>query len=311
MTKDVLVITGPTATGKTELGVKMAQELDGEIVSADSMQVYKYMDVGTAKPAKEEMCGIPHHMIDVASPFERYSVAMYVEAAARCCDDILSRKKVPIIVGGTGLYIESLILGRDFAPMDEESPLRRQLEEEYDRLGGEEMLKILSEKDPVRAQKLHPNDKKRIVRALESCASGVSITDHDAKTQQTPPRYNAKIVVLGYEERERLYAGINRRVDVMMEKGLVSEVEKLLGMGLTEGHTAMQAIGYKEIIAALRGETSLDEAAELVKQGSRRYAKRQISWCTRYKDALRINWEEKPNMSRAVQASTFFFRERG
>lgn len=311
MTKDVLVITGPTATGKTELGVRLAQELNGEIVSADSMQVYKYMDVGTAKPTKDEMGGIPHHMIDVASPFERYSVAMYVEAASRCCDDILSRGKVPIIVGGTGLYIESLILGRDFAPMDEESPLRRELEEEYDRAGGEEMLKRLAERDPVRAQKLHPNDKKRIVRALESCAAGVSITDHDIETRRLPPKYNARTVVLGYEERERLYDRINRRVDVMMERGLVGEVEGLLNMGLTQGHTAMQAIGYKEIIAALRGETSLEEAVALVKQGSRRYAKRQISWCTRYKDALRINWKENPNMSQAVQASTFFFGEKG
>ncbi len=304
---DVLVITGPTATGKTELGVIMARELGGEVVSADSMQVYKYMDIGTAKPTFEEMGGIPHHMISVASPFENYSVASYVRDASACCDDILARGKVPVIVGGTGLYVESLLKGRQFAPREEESSLRSELEEQYDRLGGEEMLKRLSLIDPARGEKLHPNDKKRIVRALESAALGETITSHDERTREQPPRYNGKIIVLGFEDRAVLYDRINRRVDLMVERGLLSEVKMLMDMGLKKGNTALEAIGYKEFAAVIRGELTPEEGAELVKLGSRRYAKRQISWCRRYGDALRINWQKKPDMELGRRASTDFW----
>lgn len=308
--RDILVITGPTATGKTDLGVALAERLGGEVVSADSMQVYEYMDIGTAKPTEDEMRGIPHHMISVASPFSQYSVAQYVADAGKCVDDVLLRGKVPILVGGTGLYIESLILGRDFGDGGADYGLRDGLSAEYDALGGEKMLEKLREYDPERAEKLHPNDKKRIIRALESAMSGQTITEHDALTRAVPPRYNAKIIVLGFEERQTLYDRINRRVDLMMARGLEAEVRKLLDMGLTGSHTAMQAIGYKELVRAVSGEISVPEAVEEIKQGSRRYAKRQISWCARYKDALRINWKNSPELSLGLRNSTIFWEER-
>ena len=305
--KTVYVITGPTATGKTELGVGLCEAIGGEVVSADSMQIYQHMDIGTAKPAPSEMRGIPHHMIDVASPFENYSVSRYVEDAAQCCEDILSRGKVPVLVGGTGLYIESLISGRDFAPMPENTDLRDELSTQYDELGGESMLAMLAQRDPERAAKLHPNDKKRIVRALEIMASGQTISGHDERTRALPPRYEARYIVLNFEDRQTLYDRIDRRVDIMLERGLTNEVQKLLDLGLTSGHTAMQAIGYKEICAALEGRLAMDEAVETVKRESRRYAKRQISWCKRYENALRVNWKNTPDFEEALRTSTKFW----
>lgn len=306
--REVVVITGPTATGKTELGVRLARALGGEVVSADSMQVYKYMDVGTAKPTKDEMDGVPHHMIDVVSPFESYSVSRYVEEAAAVCDDILRRGRTPFIVGGTGLYIESLISGRDFEGRPEDGRLREELAARYDEVGGARLLEELAAADPERAAKLHPNDKKRIVRALEIAKCGGNISEHDLETKKRPPRYAAKTVVLGFAGRADLYARIDRRVDRMMERGLAEEVEGLLRMGLTPRHTAMQAIGYKEICAALAGETSLDEAVETVKRESRRYAKRQISWCRRYEGALHLDFEKEPDFEKAVSLSTDFVK---
>ncbi|MGM9522434.1 MAG: tRNA (adenosine(37)-N6)-dimethylallyltransferase MiaA [Oscillospiraceae bacterium] len=306
MAGTVYVVTGPTATGKTELGVRLAGKISGEVVSADSMQLYKLMDIGTAKPTREEMGGIPHHMIDVFSPFEDCSAAMYVDMAAKCCDDIISRGKTPVIVGGTGLYIESLISGRSFAHRDADEAVREKYSAMYDELGGTALLRLLGEQDPERAEKLHPNDKKRIVRALEVLEAGDSITEHDRKTQELPPRYDAKYIVLNFEDRQELYSRIDRRVDVMMERGLAAEVKKLMELGLGEKNTAMQAIGYKEICAALSGKCSMDEAVETVKRESRRYAKRQISWCRRYQEALRINWKKTPDFDEALRLSTAF-----
>ena len=255
--------------------------------------------------------GVPHHLIGTVSPFESYSVSRYVEDAASACDDIISRGAVPIIVGGTGLYIESLISGRDFSPRQEDGALRAELEARYDSLGGEIMLEKLAAYDTDRAKKLHPNDKKRIVRALEIAYLGDTISGHDERTKKLPARYEAKIIVLNYAERPELYDKIDRRVDKMLADGLVCEVRGLMDMGLTQEHTAMQAIGYKELSAALRGETALDEAVETVKRQSRRYAKRQISWCGRYSDALRVNWEpnKSPDFEKALRDSTKFFEE--
>lgn len=307
MTK-VLVVTGPTATGKTALGVRLAKALGGEVVSADSMQVYKYMDVGTAKPTEEEMQGVPHHMIGVAEPTERYSVSEYVPAATKCVEDIASRGRVPIIVGGTGLYVESLILGRDFADEGSDSAERERLYAQYDALGGEKMLSLLAQYDPERAAKLHPNDKKRVVRALEVALAGSTITAHDEETKTRPPKYDARIVVLNWLDRAKLYERINLRVDEMMERGLPDEVRRLMDMGF-EKSTALQAIGYKELCEALRGECSVEDAVGRIKLGSRRYAKRQISWNTRYSEAFRINWENFPNIDDALHASTEFFQK--
>ena len=303
----VLVVTGPTATGKTRLGVMLSKALGGEVVSADSMQIYRRMDIGTAKPTRAEMEDVPHHMIDVADPEEGYSAARYVQEASRCCDDILSRGRVPVIVGGTGRYIESLISGRDFAPRSSGS--REKYSAMYDEIGGERMLELLRERDPERAGRLHPNDKKRVVRSFEALEEGVSISGHDTITRSRPPRYDAAYIVLNFSDRAELYRRIDARVDQMVESGLISEVQGLLSSGLEAGSTAMQAIGYKEIAAALAGETTMEEALELIKRGSRRYAKRQISWCGRYGDALRINWEKTPDFDEALRISTSFWKQ--
>ena len=277
----VIVITGPTATGKTALGAQTAKTMDGEVISADSMQIYKHMDVGTAKPTEPERLGVPHHMIDIVMPDEDYSVGRYVAEAARCADDILSRGKLPVIVGGTGLYIDSLISGRCFAaPAD--AMLRRELELEFDNYGGGAMLRKLSGFDALSAAKLHENDKKRIVRAFEVYqTTGKTISQHDAETQILPPRYNAAKYALTYTDRAELYRRIDARVDKMISLGLVNEVQTLLDMGVSTRCTAMQAIGYKETAAFLRGEMSMDEAIDKIKMESRRYAKRQLTWLRR------------------------------
>lgn len=312
MPADVIVITGPTASGKTAFGVSLASALGGEIVGADSMQIYKYMDIGTAKPTPEETRGIPHHMIDIVSPFESYSVSRYVEDAAKCVDDIISRGKLPIIVGGTGLYIDSLLSGRDFAPGGEEPGLRQELGVLYDDIGGEEMLRRLSEFDPDSARRLHPNDKKRIVRAFEVYKStGKTISQHDMETKKLPPRYSSLRFALTYENRQTLYDRINRRVDIMLEEGLLEEVESLFKMGLTPAHTAMQAIGYKELSEYLGGTGTLSDAVEKIKMESRRYAKRQLSWLRRDKELRWIFRDKSPDFAAEEPVSTEFLKEYG
>lgn len=278
----VIVVAGPTASGKTALGIELACKYNGEIVSADSMQIYKGMDIGTAKATAEEQAMAVHHMIDIVSPATEYSVAQYVDDAAACCEDIFNRNKIPIIVGGTGLYIDSLLSGRTFGDRCVDDSLRLELNSRYDAIGGEQMLRDLSEFDPKRAAKLSANDKKRIVRAFEVyMLSGKTITAHDEETRLIPPRYDAEYHILGMDKRDELYARIDRRVDVMLEQGLVDEVKALLEY-IPRSATSMQAIGYKEIIAALDGNISLDEAVEQIKQSSRRYAKRQITWFKKY-----------------------------
>ena len=244
MQSKLVVITGPTASGKTALGVMLAQRLGGEVVSADSMQIYRGMDIGTAKPTPEEMQGVPHHMIDIADPTENYSVSRYAAEATACVDDILARGKLPIVVGGTGLYIDSLIAGRTFADGTADTALRQELSERYDEIGGEGLLGELRKFDPERAAKLHPADKKRIVRAMEVyILTGKTITQHDAETRAVPPRYDAAKIALTFANRQDLYARIDRRVDAMMQQGLLDEVRALLAAGIPADCTAMQAIG--------------------------------------------------------------------
>lgn len=310
MPEGVVVITGPTATGKTKLGIMLAQCFDGEVISADSMQLYKHMDIGTATPDEAEMEGVRHHMLSVIEPWEDYSVSRYVEDAAACVDDVISRGKLPIIVGGTGLYIDSLLSGRGF--MGGDPALREKFSIQYDAEGGEAMLRLLAEVDADSARRLHANDKKRIVRALEVYhATGKSITEHNIETQSLPPRYRSCKIALTFEERERLYERIERRVDLMMEAGLLDEVQRLIAMGVDEKTTAMQAIGYKEIVLALRGECSIDEAVETVKRESRRYAKRQLSWLSGKKDVNWIRWKTQPDYAWARQLSTSFMENDG
>ncbi len=297
----VLVITGPTATGKTAVGAGLARVLDGEVVSADSMQVYRLLSIGTAKPSPEETLGVPHHMIDCASPFEPYSAARYVAEASACCDDILRRGKLPVIVGGTGLYIDALLAGREFASGGDHA-LRERLGREYDEAGGQAMLKKLAAADPETAARLHPNDRKRIIRALEVHAlTGATLTEHDRASRAVPPRYDSLRFALTFARRQDLYDRIDRRVDRMMENGLAEEVRSLLAQGLTASHTAMQAIGYKELASALAEVSSVEQAAEDIKRESRRYAKRQLSWLRRDADLRWIEWDRVPDPSAAVR----------
>ncbi len=284
---NIICIAGPTASGKTALAATLAKELNGEVVSCDSMQVYRRMDIGTAKPTLEEMQGIPHHMIDVAEPWEDFSVSRYCEMAAPVVDDILSRGKTAVIAGGTGLYMDALIRGNAFAPFPA-TGVRERLEAQADAEGMEAMLSRLRAVDPDAARRLHLSDRKRILRALEVyLETGETITEHNRKTQAVPPRYSPLWLGLDFARRGELYRRIDLRVGLMLEQGLVEEIRGLLADGIPEKATAMQAIGYKEFVDALDGRCTIEEAADQVRQSSRRYAKRQLTWFRRNKA---IHW---------------------
>lgn len=289
---NIICIVGPTASGKTRLSVALAKHLGGEIVSCDSMQIYKGMDIGTAKPTQAEKQNIPHHMMDFLDPRQDYSVSRYVEEADRCVQDILSRSKPVILVGGTGLYIDSLISGRQFAPFPQTG--RR---EELTRLAKEQGIGVLYERlqkiDPEAAERIHPANEKRIIRALEVwLETGKTITQHDRESQSRPPKYDPLWIGLDYVNRSALYARIDRRVEEMFRQGLEAEVRALLEQGIPASSTALQAIGYKELVAFFRGESSLEEAKALIQLSSRRYAKRQRTWFRRNE---KIHWIELPD----------------
>ena len=308
----LMVVCGPTASGKTKLGILLAKELNGEVVSADSMQLYRTMDIGTAKPTLEEREGIPHHMLDVADPWEQYSVARYVEEATACVEDIFARGKQPIVVGGTGLYIDALCRGLDFADEMPESHYREQLQKQVAEQGMEPLLRRLAEVDPSSAAKLHPNDEKRIIRALEVFeATGKTITQHNQESQLRPPKYERATIGLSFADRARLRARIDLRVDEMMAQGLEQEVRGLLERGIPQSCTAMQAIGYKEMVRHLEEGNSPLEAAEEIKLRSRQYAKRQLSWFRRDSQIHWNLWGETPNFSSALQNSIPFLIAQG
>ena len=282
---NIICIAGPTASGKTALAVELARELGGEVVSCDSMQVYKRMDIGTAKPTKEEMGGIVHHMIDVAEPDEDFSVSKYCAMAGLVIDDIVARGKTAIIAGGTGLYMDSLIKGNDFAPFPA-TGVREQLEAKAAQVGMDAMLEELRAVDPESAARL--KDLRRVIRALEIYyETGITITEHNRRTQAIPPRYEPLWLGLDFTERAELYRRIDLRVGIMLEMGLVKEIEDLLTSGIPAKATAMQAIGYKEFVAALEGRCTIEEAADEVRKSSRHYAKRQLTWFRRNKN---IHW---------------------
>ena len=283
----IICIAGPTASGKTALAVELAKELNGEVVSCDSMQVYRRMDIGTAKPTKEEMQGIVHHMIDVAEPDEDFSVSRYCEMASPIVGDILARGKTAVIAGGTGLYMDSLIRGNAFAPFPA-TGVRERLEAQADAEGMESMLEWLRSVDPASAARLHLSDRKRIIRALEVfLETGETITEHNRKTQAIPPKYNPLWLGLDFADRAELYHRIDTRVDAMLEMGLMEEIRELLASGIPAKCTAMQAIGYKEFVNALYGGETIEQAAEEVKKSSRHYAKRQLTW---FRRNPRLHW---------------------
>ena len=281
--KKIICIAGPTASGKTALSIALAKELDAEVVSCDSMQVYKYMDIGTAKPSLEERAGITHHMLDVAEPEEDFSVSCYCEMAAPIVDDILARGKTVIIAGGTGLYMDALIRGNDFAPFPS-TGVRERLEQQPI----EEVYAQLQQVDPEAAGRLHLADKKRIIRAMEVyLETGQTITAPNLKTQAIPPRYDPVWFGLEDENRADLYDRIDRRVEIMVEQGLLDEIKNLLDRGIPERCTAMQAIGYKEFLQVFHGNTDVNDAISQVQQASRKYAKRQLTW---FRRNTAMNW---------------------
>ena len=285
--KNLICIAGPTASGKTALSIALAKELDGEVVSCDSMQVYKGMNIGTAKPTQEEMDGVPHHMLSVAEPWEDFSVSRYCQMATPIVEDILARGKTAIIAGGTGLYMDSLIRGNSFAPFPA-TGCRERLEALAEKEGIQAVLEQLRAVDPISAERLHPSDQKRVIRAMEVyLETGETITAHNKKTQAIPPKFTPLWFGLEDARREDLYARIDRRVDAMLEQGLISEIRGLLEAGIPEKCTAMQAIGYKEFLDALAGRCSMETATAQVQQASRRYAKRQLTWFRRNKN---IHW---------------------
>lgn len=278
---NLICIAGPTASGKTALSIALAKELDAQIISCDSMQVYRRMNIGTAKPTVQERAGIVHHMLDVADPQEDFSVSRYCAMATPIVDDILSRGKTAIIVGGTGLYMDALIRGNEFAPHPC-TGRREMLEELAQREGIEVIWQQLKEIDPESAQRLHLSDKKRIIRAMEVyLETGETITAHNAKTRAVPPRYHPVWFALEDVDRAQLYARIDRRVQQMVRDGLLDEIQALLDDNIPPKCTAMQAIGYKEFLAALNGDCTVDEAVMQVQRSSRHYAKRQLTWFRR------------------------------
>ncbi|MBQ9980641.1 MAG: tRNA (adenosine(37)-N6)-dimethylallyltransferase MiaA [Oscillospiraceae bacterium] len=312
MAGKIVCICGPTASGKTALAARLARDFGGEVVSADSMQVYRGLDVGTAKVTPEEALGVPHHLIDILDPGESWSAARFVEQGGQAVDDILRRGKLPIICGGTGLYVESLVKGLQFGASGENTAVR----EKYTAMAREEgslaLHAVLAGKDPEAAAAIHPNNVKRVVRALEVLElTGSTISDHNAATADMPPRYDALPIILTFADRQTLYDRIDMRVDMMVEKGLMEETEKLLKMELPPSATALQAIGYKEMIPAVLGEDTTENCAAALKQATRRYAKRQLTWFRRWENARWIEQEKNADFEALLQISTKYLKDFG
>lgn len=279
----LVILTGPTAVGKTNLSIQLAKKMNMEIISADSMQIYKYMDVGSAKVTEDEMDGIKHYLIDEVTPDYSFSVSEFQERANDCINQIVKKDKLPLITGGTGLYLNSLIYNMDFARSDADNELREMLRVELEENGIDYMYEKLKSLDEEAANRIHKNNTKRVIRAIEVCMSGKKMSDfsNDLKLNEN---YEPIIIVLN-RDREHLYRRINKRVDIMISQGLEDEVKNLLNMGYSSDLVSMQGIGYKEIIKYLNDEYTYEEAIEIIKRDSRRYAKRQLTWFRRYENA--------------------------
>ena len=290
--KPLIVLTGPTAVGKTSLSIALAKAADAEIISADSMQVYKHMDIGSAKITEEEMEGVPHYLIDVLEPSEEFHVVRFQKMAKEAMEKIYSKEKIPILTGGTGFYIQAVVKDIDFSQDTEKSSVRAELEKMAEEKGGAYLHQLLEQKDPESAQKIHPNNIKRVIRALEYYElTGEKISLHNEREGEKLSPYNTAYFVLN-DRRDRLYERIDRRVDQMLEKGLVEEVRRLAQMGYTRDMVSMQGLGYKEILAYLEGECTLEESVYILKRDTRHFAKRQLTWFRREKDVI---WVNKPD----------------
>lgn len=307
----VIAVVGPTASGKTALAVELAKNFYGQIVSADSMQIYKGMDIATAKPTEEEKCGIEHFLMDFLPTDVRFSVADFVSEAQKCILNINENGYLPIVAGGTGLYVDSLLQNISFCPQKTDDNIRKKISNEYDALGGEKMLLRVSEIDPETALRLHPSDKSRIVRALALFEStGITMTEQYSSSRLSESPYEPLYIGINYRDREVLYSRINKRVDIMLQNGLLDEAKEYLD--LNDDTTASQAIGYKELSPYFKGEKSLEECIESLKRETRRYAKRQLTWFRRNQN---INWiypddYENPNdmLKDAFQIAEKFLR---
>ncbi len=290
--KPLIILTGPTAVGKTKLSIELAKAVNGEIISADSMQVYKHMDIGSAKIKKEEMCGVPHHLIDVLEPDEEFHVVRFQEMAKQAMEEIYAKGKVPILAGGTGFYIQAVVKDIDFSKETEKSPVREELEKLAEEKGCEYLHERLQQVDPKSAEKIHANNVKRVIRALEYFElTGKPISLHNEEEAAKESPYNVAYFVLN-DVRERLYERIDARVDAMLQEGLVEEVSGLAKKGYTKDMVSMQGLGYKEILSYLDGSYTLDEAVYILKRDTRHFAKRQLTWFKREKDVIWVNKQD-------------------
>lgn len=290
MKKDLFILAGPTAVGKTDISIKIAQRLGGEIISADSMQIYRHMDIGSAKVSADEMKGIPHHLIDIVEPDQSFNASEFKRLAEKKIREISSRNRLPMIVGGTGLYINSVICSYDFTESSTDQEYRDYLTGLAESKGKEYVHGMLEKTDRGSYEKLYPNDLKRVIRALEVYRlTGITITEYNSKRQEFQCPYNLEYYALTMD-RAALYNRINQRVDIMLKNGLVEEVENLKALGYSKHMQSMKGIGYKEILSYLEGETTLEEAVELIKKGSRNYAKRQLTW---FRKDPRVKWINK------------------
>ena len=306
-----IFVVGPTASGKSALAVYLAERLDGEVVSADSMQIYQGMEIGTAAPAESEKRGIPHHMIGVVAPTRPFSVELYRNMALPIIRDIMARGKTAIVAGGTGLYFDSLLMSEAYAPVESDQAYRSELYALAEKNGNEAVYRLLAASDPETADRLHPNNLKRVVRALEVLhLTGMSISEHDRRSRQGEAAFSPIKIGITVEPRERLYARIDARVDQMIEQGLLKETEILLSAGVSADTTAMQAIGYKELMPVLRGETDLEEAIARIKQRSRNYAKRQLTWFRRDGQIAWFVYSDPQMFCQTAEAAVRYIKEK-
>ncbi len=290
MNKPLIILTGPTAAGKTKLSIALAKAINGEIISADSMQVYKHMDIGSAKIQPEEMQGVRHYLVDILEPTQDFNIVLFQKYAGQAITEIYEKGKIPIIVGGTGFYIQSVLYQIDFQESDEDTALRAELEQLAQEKGVAHLHNMLKKCDPKAAQEIHANNVKRVIRAIEFYRqTGRKISEHNEIEREKKSAYDSRYFVLT-DKRERLYENIDKRVDLMIEEGLVDEVKRLMDMGCKRDSTAMQGLGYKEIISYLAGEITLEDAVYIIKRDTRHFAKRQLTWFRRERDVI---WIEK------------------